>query len=417
MSNLKYGLLQYGRSIYAGNIKSSSGGGGGDLPDDRIKYLPDVYTIIAYAEDGTKTAVFGAGSESNAVSSCKFEIGETGCGSLEIVFNKLPANAELSYRQRVDIHLFNDSRPWYSGYIISRPIEGTTQDKNFKFTGHGYYNLLEKVIINSTYENQEVSAIVSDISRQIERKIGLTTNPNKIINTGYTITKIILDHVTAKEALKQLSDFAIDYVYGVDEYRQLYFQPRDTEINEQARLWVGQHIDSYVPEWDVEEIVNHAYIKGGNVDDNGEQWLAEVEDIESQDKYKIQEDIWTLPSAYSTEDAQRWGESQLQKYKDPVKTAKIQNVKLEYPRADGTFFVRKLSTQGQAAITTLNGELYTYPISKLKYEISASKGINLNMELGEDTKAVDYYFANIDRNAKLAELLQQASTQQLKTGT
>ena len=415
-ANLIHGLYHFGRYIHAGNTLKSDGGGGGILPDDNINYLPDVFTVIAYNDDGTKTAIFGAGSESNSLKQLTFEVVETGCGKVELTFNKLPANAELSYRQRVDIHLFNDSRPWYSGYIISRPIEGTTQDKNFKFTGHGYYNLLEKVIINSTYENQEVSAIVSDISRQIERKIGLTTNPNKIINTGYTITKIILDHVTAKEALKQLSDFAIDYVYGVDEYRQLYFQPRDTEINEQARLWVGQHIDSYVPEWDVEDIVNHAYIKGGNVDDEGEQWLAELEDAESQKLYKIQEDVWTLPSAYDVADAERWGESQLTNLAYPKKSAKVSGVKLEYPRADGTFFVRKLSTQGQAAITTAEGELYTYPISKLKYTVSSDKGIQLDMELGDIPDAIDRYFANLDRDAKMAELLQQAATKQLKTG-
>lgn len=225
-----------------------------------------------------------------------------------------------------------------------------------------------------------------------------------------------MDHVTAKEALKQLADFAIDYVYGVDQYRQLYFQPRDNEINEQARFWIGMHLNTYVPTWDVEKIVNHAYIKGGNVDNEGEQWLAEVSDTESINKYGLQEAIWTLPSAYSESDAQKWGQSQMRKYKEPTKSAKVTGVKLEYPRADGTFFVRKLSTQGQTALTTNEGEIYTYPITKLKYTVSADKGISLDMELGEQPFEIDRYFADLDRNAKMAELLQQASTKQLKTG-
>lgn len=409
--NLLYGRKPYGRWIYAGRIAST----GGVLPDDKINYLPQLYTVIAYNDDGTKTAIFGAGAEKNTIEQLTFELVETGCGQVQITFRELPDNTELDYRQRIDIHLFNDSRPWYSGYIITRPVAGTTDD-TFKFTGHGFYNLLDKVFIFKTYENMEVSQIVADIARQIEAKAGLAYNGNKLINTGYNVTKIEFNGVSAKEALKQLTDFAIDYVYGVDEYRQLYFRPRNNEINEQARFWVGQHIGKYAPTWDVEKIVNRAYVKGATVDVEGEQWLATVEDTDSQGEYGIQEAVWSLPSAYSTADAERWGLNQIEKYKEPVKSAKIQDIRLEYPKPDGSFFVRKLSTQGQASITDSDGNMYQYPITKLKYTISGTDGIKLGMELGEQPFAIDKYFANLDRDAKLAELLQQASTKQLKTG-
>lgn len=414
MSNLRYGLYPYGRYGWAAPV-TVPGGDGPILPDDKIAFLPDVYTVIAYNSDGTKTAIFGAGSESNSIKKLTFELAETGCGKVDITFNKLPDNTELDYRQRIDIHLYNDPRPWYSGYIITRPVDGTTEG-SFRFTGHGYYNLLEKVIVTGTFENMEASGIVKEIARTVERNVGLTFNADKIVNTAYTITRIEFDHVTAKEALKQLSDFAVDYVYGVDEYRQLYFKPRDNDINEQARFWVGQHVKSYVPAWDVEKIVNHAYIKGGGVDDAGEQWLAEVSDTESQAVYGLQEAVWTLPSAYAAADAARWGLNQISKYKEPVKSAKVSGIRLEYPRPDGSFFVRRLSTQGQTAITTLKGAVHTYPISKLKYTVTDTDGIKLDMELGEPPFAVDRYLADLGRNAKLAELLQQASTKQLKTG-
>lgn len=411
MSNLRFGLYKHGRYIHAAPV-NTKGTSGGNLPEETKKYLPDVYSVIAYAADGTKTAIFGSGSESNNIESLTFEINETGCGAVTMNFRKLPTNTELNYRQRIDIHLFNDSAPWWSGYIITRPVQGTTSE-TYSFTGHGYYNLLEKVIINKVYQNMETSAIVADIARKVESQVGLSYNSGKIISTGYVITYLDLDHVTVKEALEELADFAIDYVYGVDEYRELFFMPRDNKINEQARLWVGKHLNSYVPTWDVEKIVNHAYIKGGNVDDDGEQWLAEVSDAKSIAEYGLQESTWTLPSAYDTADAKRWGENQLEQYKDPVKSAKVTGVKLEYPKADGTFFVRNLSTQGQAAITTTDGETYSYPITKLKYTISASKGISLDMELGEQPFEVSRYFADLDRAAKVAELLQQASTKQL----
>lgn len=413
-ANLRYGLYHCGKYGWAAMVEK--GGGDNPDPDASVNYLPNAYAIIAYRSDGTKTAIFGAGSESNNIESLKFELIETGCGSFEIIFKSLPDNSELDYRQRIDIHLFNDPRPWYSGYVITRPVKGTT-DTTFKFTGHGYYNILEKVYITAVYENMEVSAVVAQIVRQVERAVGLQFNGNKLIDTSYRITRIEFDHVSVKDALKQLSDFAVDYVYGVDEYRQMYFKPRVNEINEQARFWVGQHLDEYQPTWDVEKVINRAYIKGGKVDDAGEQWLATVEDVASQEEYGLQETVLTLPSAYNASDAARWGLNQIERNKEPVKSAKVKGVKLEYPRPDGTFFVRKLSTDGQAAITTIDGDLHIYPINKLKYTVSAATGIKLDtFELGQQPFAIDKYFADLDRNAKNNELLQQASTKQLKLG-
>lgn len=412
MSNLLYGLRPHGRFIHAANIMDD---GSNVTPDDLIGYLPEVYDVIAYNADGTKTAIFGAGSEGTSIDKMTFDLSENGCSKIEITFNKLPDKGELNYRQRIDVHLFNDPRPWWSGYIITRPVEGTTEN-TFKFVGHGYFNLLEKVLIFGSYSGWEISSIVADIARQVECKIGLQYNANNIINTGYTASYIEFDGVTAKEALKQLSDFAVDYVYGVNEYRQLYFKPRINDINEQARFWVGEHLDTFVPTWDVDKVVNVGRVKGGNVDDRGEQWLAYVEDVESQLKYGIQEQVLSLPSAYSESDAYRWGKNQIERYKEPTKSAKVTGVKLEYPKPDGSFFVRKLSTEGQAAITATHGELYTFPISKLKYTVSAAVGIKMDMELGEQPFEIIQYFFDIERNARMAELLQQASTKQLKTG-
>lgn len=413
MSNIKYGLFAFGRYRFGEPVRVVSVDPGGTLPDDKIAYVPGVYTVIAYAPDGTKTAIFGAGAAENALDRVRFEMVDTGCGAFELMFRRLPTETELNYKQRVDIHLYNDPRPWYSGYVIARPVEGTTATE-YVFKGHGYYNQLEKIIINETYEKTEISAIVADIARKIERDCGLVFNRSKIVDTGYTVEKIEFDHITAKEALKQLADFAVNYVYGVDEYRQLYFRPRVDEINEQARFWVGKHVAEYIPEWDVEKIVNRAYIKGGRLDDGGEQWLTTVEDKESREKYGLNCAVWSLPSAYEVADAERWGRNQLKQHAEPVKSAKITGVRLEYPKPNGAFFVRKLSTQGRAAVTTLSGAVHTYPIKELKYEITGARGVSVQMVLGTPPFSVDKYLFNIERNAKIAEMIQQAATRQLK---
>lgn len=411
--NFIFGKELFGRFPFAG--KTSPGGSGGNTPGYVThEYYPGKYVVYAYAEDGTRTAMFGSGTERNALSGLSFSITSTGCGDCTMTFKRMPANAELTYMQRIDIHLFGDMQPWYSGYILSRPVEGTT-DTTYTYKAHGYYNRLESMYLFQTYENMAPADIVRDIARKAEDMQGIVYNDAKIINAGYTIQRLVFDGVSVKDALKTLSDFAIDYVYGVDEYRNLYFKPRTSRINEQARLTVGVHMASYAPEWDVSKIVNWARIKGGNINDEGEQWLCTVEDTESQQAYGMRQAVWTLPEAQEVADAQRWGENQIAKYKDPVRSAKVTGVRLEYPLADGTFNVRHMTTDGDAEIRTLSGNTYTYPITKISYSLSASKGISADLQLGEPSFALDRYLLEQERNYKAAEQASASAIKQLAT--
>ena len=409
--NFNFGRNILGRFIFAGK----TGNKVTESPKGKIKkYYPGQYTVIAYAEDGTRTAFFGSGSEKNSLSKVTFEITSTGCGSCELTFKVLPKNSELDYMQRIDVHLFGDELPWYSGYIITRPVEGSTETE-YKFTVHGYYNRLEKLVLFETYENMDPAAIVQDIAMKAEKTHGLIYNASKISDADYNITKLVFDGVTVKEALSTLADFAVDYVYGVDEYRSIYFMPSETAINEQARLTVGKHINKYIPYWNVDKIINWARIKGGNIDDEGEQWLCVVKDDTSIARYGRRDKVWTLSSAYEVADAVRWGTNQIQQYKDPIKSAKVSGVRLEYPLVDGTFNVRHMTTKGQAQIRTLSGDTYEYPITKVKYTISAGDGIAVDLELGEPIFSLEEYLANVERNAKNIEQSQSSAIKQLTT--
>lgn len=173
-------------------------------------------------------------------------------------------------------------------------------------------------------------------------------------------------------------------------------------------------MDGFEPTQSIDKIVNYARIKGAAIDGEGESWLATVEDKESQDLYGVSEEVWTLPTAYTAADAERWGHSELAKYKNPVLSAKATGVKLKYPKPDGVFWVRRLSTDGQALITDKEGKERKYPITKLKYTISGEKGIDFSMELGEPPyPPTAKYLLDIERNARNNELLQQAANTQL----
>ncbi len=410
--NLILGREILGRWILAG---VAGRGAGGVEPGAIRDFYPDQFAVTAYAKDGTKTAIFSSGSEANTLASFSFEINSTGCGNCELVFRKLPTNAELEYMQRIDISLFGDTRPWYSGYILERPVEGTTDDE-YRYKAYGYYNRLEQLRIFKTYEGVDVGEIARDIARQAETGAGLVYDEGKIQDVGYSPTKLVFDGVTAKEAFKTLLDFAINYVYGVDEYRSIYFKRRDVGVNEQARLTVSKHVGEYSPSWDASKVVNWARIKGGNIDDQGERWLCTVEDKASQQKYGLCQEVWDLPEAFAIEDAQRWGQNQIDFYKEPLKTAKVSDVRLDYPYPDGTFNVRHLSTDGLAEIRRLDGQTDTYPIQSIKYTVSGDRGIAVDLELGEPTLNLPTYLAELQRQAKNNEQMQNSAIKQLKGG-
>lgn len=410
MSNLIYGRWQLGRHIWADGVKKQ--GQGGDVPPSPAgdtHFIPNHVQVIFYNKDGTKTAIFGNHTEDNSFSQLQFELIKNGCGGATLSFKKFPNFTEIMYGQRIDIYLFGDTKPWYSGHVLTRPDSGGTSD-DYKITCYGYFDRLEQVLVFGEYNNMEITDIVKDICRKVEAKTGIIYNDTKFYSVGYSITKIVFDGVSAKEALEQLSEFATDYVYGVDEYREFYFKPRVDEINEEARFWVGQHLNSFVPTQSISKIVNYARIKGAAVDGDGESWLATVEDKASQEQYGISEAVWTLPTAYTAKDAERWGQSELDKVKNPKLSAKVGGVELNYPKPDGVFWVRRLSVDGQALITDTDGKARQYPITKLKYTVSGDKGISCDMELGEPpTPPISKYLLDIERNARNNELLQQAS--------
>lgn len=349
--NMRFGKNLFGRWRFGQAIKAA--GGGGDTPVSSLPLAPGEFSLRVYGADGTKTAEFGSGVGDNAVGSFSFEITTSGCGKLDFTLGVLPPASVLNYGSRVDVHLFNDSSPWYSGYIIQKPVAGSTI-KPYKFSGHGYVEQLKRIIVDQIYQGMDVASVAKAIlQNEIEPSTGITYASNKIIRAGYTVQKLRFDHRSAYDAIKELAEYATDYVWGVDAQRQFFFKPVQETINEQARLFVGVHFDTYEPSESLDDIVNHGFIKGAALDANGSNFMAEVTDAASIAAYGLHQAVLDVPSAVTATDATRWGITEIGKRKNPRRKAKIKNLRLEYPNADGSFNVRRITPEGKAAITTL----------------------------------------------------------------
>ncbi|SMC63132.1 XkdQ/YqbQ family protein [Sporomusa malonica] len=395
--NFIFGKKLFGRYIFTGRVGAASGG--------TTKFSPplvkDSYAVKIYNSDGSRIAEYGSEIQNNPIISLEFEIADTGCGALEIEFGSY--QPIISYGTRIDIHLFNDVAPWYSGEIIEKPLLGSTQ-KTFKYSGHGYYNQVEYCLVNKTYENMDIADIVKDIvSRIIEPQKDVVYRSSKIISTEYIASKLKFTYVNCKDALEQLAEFAGDYVYGVDEYREFYFKPISDEINEQARFWVGKHISEFEPSETLDDVYNYIFVKSGSTD---AEFSGPYQDAESQKNYGVRQTVLTIPSAVNQADTDRWGQSQLNKSKAATKKADIKGLSVLYYDSAGVLKARKITTDGKARIISEDGQnRYDFPITKVKYKIS-SKGIIPEIELGDHSKnRIDGWLLKLNRDIKNNEYL------------
>lgn len=400
MANLMFGRsVRFGRYRFAAPIKRV----GVVVVDYPV--IDGHFAIDFYNSEGVRTATISPTAKASPLISAEFTLDNNGCADFAFVLERDHGIA-IDYNQRVDIRLFGDSKPWYSGYILTRPIEGTTAEER-EYTGYGFFQQLEYVIVNKTYSGIDIAAIAKDIvANDIEPGTGARYNGSKIYSTDYTASGLTFDYATAKDALKQLSEFAANYIYGVDEHRDVYFKPLDTEINENSRFWVGYHVQEFLPEEDVSTVVNYVYVQGGTLDDGGSNIMYETSDASSMAKYGKRAAVLSIPSAYAEEDAARWGENELDKAKEPKRTAKVEGISNEIKR-------RNIRPEGMARITTFDGaHSYDYPIQKVTYKLSG-EGIIMTMELGEYTKGLDQIILKMTRDAKNAELLQRGNNSQL----
>lgn len=466
MANLMFGRWPYGRYIYAGKASSFI------AVDYTYPLQASGFAIRFYDDEGIRVKEYSSDMQNNPVLELEFEHEQTGCGYFSFTLAKIPSDFEIAYGMRVDIHLFGDNNPWYSGYITVKPSKGTTKD-TVTYEGYGFYGQLSDIIVNHTYDNTEISNIVRELMiSDIEPKTDVVYSSTQITSTGYTATKLKFAYVTAKDAIEDLADYAGNFIVGVDEYRKLFFKPENSAINEDSRFWVGWHIHTFEPEVSIDDVRNHLFIKASGkyvtkltaditasqtsiavasaaniskddtikIDDesmtvtnvagatltvsrgqnstdaaahvigslvsneslssSGTRILYECHDDDSISAYGLKQDVLSIPSAMTFDDAQRWGDYKLQALKDPVTSGEAENIILKQ---------KLIKADGKARVTTEDGDAtYEMPINKASYYVSASDGIRCTLEFGEpSTSSLDVAIAKMVRDAKNNNLIKQ----------
>jgi len=334
------------------------------------------FKIKFYDLADNKLYELGSDVKRGRISEASFELMDFGCGSFSFLLDDKPP-FDLTYRIRVDIHLYFDETAWYTGFIQAIPQPG--QKTPYEFSGFGFFEQLDWVTVSASYQNKDVADIVKDI---IENKVAPNTqiiyNASKIERTGYTVNSIDFYLNFAKDAIQSLADIAQGYEFGVDNVREFYFRAIDTDLK--YHYWAGKQFQHVKIEENPFAVRNRLYIKVGLIQGEGYGYIKEgsncigyVQDAASIGAYGLREDVVTAPDVLDIDDAERWAGMILQERKTPRIKAKISNVLFDKIKT-------KIDSEGKVRVTTHEGSEYELKIEKVSYSIS-SQGCLGEMEL------------------------------------
>ena len=372
-------------------------------------YVPPELTVkgfklVFYNTSQAKVGELGADVKIGRVSEIEFELMDFGCGAFSFVLDSFPA-FPIGYRMRVDVHPYFDAAPWFSGFVQTVPKPG--QKPPYRYIGFGFFEQLDWVMVTASYQNTEISVIIKDIVQNIVApNTQIAYNASKVEATSYTVADISFDHALAKDAIQQLAAIAQGYEFGVDNSREFYFRPIDTE--EYYFYWAGRHFQDVEIEEDPLSVRNKLYVKGGKIQAGGTNIVGSISDADSIATYGLREDMVTAPDVLNTADALQWAGQMLAEKKAPQTKARIKNVFFDTTKA-------KIDSKGRIRITTFDDATYTLQIKRVLYRIS-SAGTLGEIEGGAVLIPFEQQMVQMIQGQEEERRLADKRTQELYTG-
>jgi hypothetical protein len=386
-------------------------GPGGLGPGQLVQPSRRAITLRFYDRDGLLVRVLSSNAQQGYFTGIAWDISDTGCGQCDL---NVTEDLGLSHDYRLDVHLWNQITPVFSGFLLEQPDEGTTE-RLFAYSFLGGYYLLDRIYITATYSAQSVYQIVLDLLRQIEGRLPLVRfNQSKIDYIAYnTVGELKFLRMKLTSVLKQLAGLAGGYSWGVDHERELFFRAPSSEVD--THTWVGKHLQTYIPRTSTRDIVNRLFIKGGKVRNDlptddpyyKTNWIPDALDDQgpgsSQELYGVREGEYSAPSVLNLVDALVAGQNELNRRKIPRSWATVTGMSF-----DGTV----PSVDGLARIIGRNGVERTFPKKRLRYSVESGR-VQVDLELGDFDPTPGDLVGRLAASEASEQLARQQSQQQL----
>ncbi|MBN9415977.1 MAG: hypothetical protein J0I12_11100 [Candidatus Eremiobacteraeota bacterium] len=335
-------------------------------------------TVRIYDRQDLLVAILSTNAQRPTILALDWELLDTGCGAFTM---ELAADPGIQHDFRLDIHLWNDPDPIYSGLVQRLPEPGST-NRTFTFGGYGFLDMLNRMLVTETYGPQNVRAIVNDLSAKLgARQPRLVPDQTQVDYVPYsTAGSLAFLRTLAKDALKQLAELAGGYTWGVDADRKLFFKAPNQAVD--MHSWVGKHLETFTPQSESDAIVTVVYVKAGKVrndlpSDNPfykTNWLEEpIKDDAAIALWEWREGVYSAPSVLNLVDAAVAATVWLSQNSKPRQYASVKG--LVY---DG----ERLSCVGQARIVGKGGAQFILPKKSLKFKLGPTS-VDVSLELGD----------------------------------
>jgi hypothetical protein len=251
-----------------------------------------------------------------------------GCGAFNIKlkerFNALRGvNLQGEYDIRIHLPSADGSSVllWYRGYV-DKHSDDLNEKETVSISGMGYGRQLGRVVVAATYINMSVRDIVlSVMSTYVAPKTSILFDPTRVGDAGFVASTIGFN-TTADKAIKTLADL-VNAEFGVDKNRNFYFVPAGSTVTN--RYFIGGDVTALNSPRAYDGIVNRLFIQGKD----GLRFT--VENVGSQERYGLREQVVVNASISSESVAQQYGQSFLRENARPVRKVRVNVRKVDEP--------------------------------------------------------------------------------------
>lgn len=276
----------------------------------------------------------------------------------------------ISIARDFDIPLFNDfeveiyvdDNKWYRGKADFIPVPDQN-DPVLKIKGDGFYSNLKKKVIDRSYVNETLGNILIDIgSNEFGSDIDVFYNLAKLSPPAIFNIDVEFKDKTIQQALLRLLEIANNnyssqqYTLGVDNVKDFYFQPIDTDIIK--TYFEGYDYFDPQAKLDDKVVVNRINTyRTTSADDKETEFVATYEDTESQTLYGLREKKLTFPDFVDTTTISEIAAGILQEHNEPKRQNIIRDFQTTEPLEIG--FYRTVNKRNEYLVSLSNCESLT----------------------------------------------------------
>lgn len=367
-------------------------------------------TIRFFDRSDVLKGVISTNTSKCLLSAMRFELLDTGPGMFELTLASDPP-FQVLHDSRVDIHLWNDPDPYYSGAVQSITWPGSTERAR-TLSGFGYSEHVNRILLDGTWESKYAWEIVRDILKDQVAPNTKVLFDDALIerSTDYLISKFVLQRTAPKDALKQLAALAGGAIYGVNENRRFFWRSPSATITE--HLWYGRHVGEITGDLDAAKLANRYWIKLGSIRTDlaptdpflKTNWLKEyIESTESQATYGRRDTVYTAPSMLDALDALRAADVDMTNNSVPQNPIRLKDV---------IFDGQRVTADGNVRVVGVGARELSLPKKKAIYRATGPR-VSLELELGALERSPAEWISELTAREALEQLSRQQSQTQL----